>query len=361
MRYRDYSDTDGFKLFDNGQQQSVIGGRVKIDSAGKYSINFNVSSGRYFGWSYADFVGGSYGGILAESTTHYPDFRAEEVADAKATDPAFSDFILNHMASNGWRLGMRQLYLSATPIKQLSFEYGSLGIERGVSTEITTYDNDGYVTGERLRIRDPQHLYFDELTVTYGYMGDFFTPNFFSRGDRLTQSNYHQFMAAKKFGRRLKASVDYTWDKGTNTMREAALASLPEARIFDSVRLELYQRTNAVTFQAFDFDPGNGIAITAGKQLRKDLLIEVGYAYVDHDYTSYTGSQVMDAVNISLNGDAYGTGRRFFTRASIKVNPYISLFGFYTHSFHTFWNSGQEGLTAGFTINFKKLVTDRLN
>jgi hypothetical protein len=80
------------------------------------------------------------------------------------------------MNSRGWGMPVRQLYMSATPISQITAEFGGLGIERGVNTEMTSYDDDGYMTGERVRFHDPKHVFFDQIAVTYGYLGDIYFP-----------------------------------------------------------------------------------------------------------------------------------------------------------------------------------------
>ena len=36
-----------------------------------------------------------------------------------------------------------------------------------------------------------------------------------------------------------------------------------------------------------------------------------------------------------MNADSFLTGRRLFARANFKVNPYVTLFGFYTHTIDT--------------------------
>ena len=238
FRYRNQLATTDARFFDNGQQRSLIDGRFKLDSAGNYAIHFHVSSGRTFNWAYSDEIGNDFQNRELPSLAMSPPAIQERFYAALAADPAAfqRDSVV---ASRGWEMYFRQLYVSATPVKQLSFEYGSLGIERGAATEATTYDEDGYLTGERLRILDPHHLFFDQIAVTYAYEGDVFNPDFFDRGERLGQSNYHQFLAAKRFGTRLSTSIDYTFDKGTHTIRQAALLKISELRVIDSVRPEL--------------------------------------------------------------------------------------------------------------------------
>ena len=265
------------------------------------------------------------------------------------------------LGSRGWEMNFRQLYFSATPVKELSFEYGSLGIERGASTEATTYDEDGYLTGERLRILDPNHLFFDQIAVTFAYEGDLFHPSFFDRAERLGQSNYHQFLAGKRFGNRLRTSIDYTFDKGTHTLRQAALLKVPELKVVDSVRPELYQRLNDKVLSGETYSSGSGFAITASKAFAKKLQLEGGYAGIDQQYGVLTGDRLLAVFGFSMNGDAFLTGNRVFLRSNWNVSPYISLFGYYTHEVTAppaaDYNFNKQGLNGGATINFKNILS----
>ena len=132
-----------------------------------------------------------------------------------------------------------------------------LDIDRGAASEITTYDYDGYVAGERLLINRPDKLFFDEAAVTYAYLGDLYVPNFFARGERLAHSDYHQFLLRKQIKTRINASFDYTWQNASNTLREAVEARIPEARVVDSVRFEAYER---LTGRSWADWPGSGRA-----------------------------------------------------------------------------------------------------
>lgn len=356
-RYRNMADTNGFHLFATGQQRGLIDGRFKFDREGKYSVNFHVSSGRYFSWAYADSIGSGFGDLAGASLNTFTPAQTAKFFTAIAADP-FTD----NIASRGWQMYVRQLYFSASPIKQLGFEYGSLAIERGASTEVTSYDEDGYVTGERLRIRDPKHLFADQIVTTFGYVGDYFHPSFFDRGDHLTRSNYHQFLAQKAIGKRLLASVDYTSHNKVDTMREAVRVNVAESRFLDSARLELYQRTNNVVLQGASFGTGAGFAFTGTKTIRKTVTLEGGYSAIDSHYPVLTGSRFLESVAYNLNADTIGIGRRPFVRASVKVSPYASLFGFYTHQLASdYYTLNQQGMNFGATIDFKKLLQDKVH
>lgn len=356
MRYRNMFDENDYHLFQFGQQRSLASGRFKFDREGKYSVNFRASSGRYFNWGYADVAGGSYADRVQGILVNFPPAQQGQIYRYLFIDP-FVPEVSAHLASRGWEFYMRELYFSARPIKQLAFEYGSLGIDHGVNSEITSFDDDGYIAGGRVRVNDPEHLYLDEISATFAYLGDLVTPNFFARGERLKENNYRQFLAEKHFGTRVKASVDYTWLIGTHTMREAVAVRVPEARFIDKARLELYQRTNDITFYGDTIPSGAGVAVAASKNFHKKVEIEGGYANIDEGYTAYLGSPVARAFGFAINGDSYGIGNRAFTRASVNAGPYINLFGFYTHSFNqNFYTNNKQNLNFGMTIDFKELL-----
>src|ERR1700733_14600877 len=258
LRYRSIFDSDGVHTYDQAQQRTLLEGKVKLDSQGKYSIGFRLSSGHYFDWAYADFIGG---GKTEANLKSIP--RLASVSDQLAAIDAGPQAAV--YPSGGWAILPRQLYFDAKPVDGLELQYGSLGFNRGDNSEITSYDEDGYIAGGRLMVRKPAYLYFDEISVTYAYLGDVTTPNFFDRYQRLSQSNYHQFLLRKKLTPWLDVSTDYTYEV-THTIREAAYIKTKWAKAVDSVRVEAYQRPfDANNVDTDDYASGSGFAITAEK------------------------------------------------------------------------------------------------
>jgi len=43
----------------------------------------------------------------------------------------------------------------------VEIQYGGLYFDRGQSTEVTSYDYDGYLVGERITLNRPRNFYFD--------------------------------------------------------------------------------------------------------------------------------------------------------------------------------------------------------
>ena len=360
LRYRSTFDSNNAHQYDQGQQRSIVDGKFKFDEAGRYGIAFHASTGKYFNWAYADFMGGgNEAGFNREFARATP---TQQVAVAAYEGPQQE---AKQTASGGWSFYVRRLYLDIEPVKGFEGQYGSLDINRGAASEITTYDNDGYITGERLLIKRPENLFFDEASITYAYFGDLYTPNFFARGERLAHSNYHQFLLRKQAGKRVNASFDYTWQDASNTYRQAVEVKIPESRVIDAVRVEVYERTNEISFRGVqDFVAGKkGYAITASRKNtfhRVDL--DAGYAHIDEEQAVLTQSESAATLTMGVNGDSYGMGNRYFVHPTIKLSSCLSATSFYTHEIGNFsipdqilWN--KQNLNAGLVLDLKKALS----
>ena len=357
LRYRSVFDSNNAHEYNQAQQRGIIDGKFKFDRQGKYGIVFHASSGKYFNWAYADFMGGG-----TQKSYNAEFSRATPIQQDAVTAYLTPEHIAVDGASGGWAFYVRRLYFDMEPVNGIEFQYGSLDINRGAASEITTYDNDGYIAGGRLLIKRPKQLFLDEISVTYAYFGDLYTPNFFARGDRLLHSNYHQFLIRKEIAKRLNISFDYTFQDKANTFRQAVEAKIPETLVLDSVRAEIYERQNAITFKdVVDFSPGGkGFAFTlVKKNLAHRLTLEGGYAHIDPEQTVLTQSETAATFCMGVNGDSYGLGSRFFVRPTIKLARYLDVTGFYTHQIgqlivpdQIVWN--KEALNAGLVFDIKK-------
>lgn len=268
-RYRFVDDSASHTVYNQVQDKELFRGMFKIDAEGDYGVVVQAGSGPSFTSSWNE----TGIGTGAPRTNLY----------------------------------VKQFYFTAKPVEGVELQYGGLGINRGVSTEITSYDNDGYVVGERATVRRPKALYFDEVSVTYGYLGDLAQPSVFDRFHRLNSSNYHQFLVSKSFGKRATVSADYTFAGGVETLRQAARFDVKESKVLDSARFEVYERT--------DVAKDAGFAVTVEKKIDR-LTLGGGFADIDPNYGG-------------LNGDFYNRGRRVFVTASEKLPAGFSLNAFY--------------------------------
>jgi len=272
-RYRFVEDSQGETASNQIQHQEIFRGRFKFDAAGRYSVNATVASGNQFTGSWNNTGAGT-----GKATTN---------------------------------LYLKHLYISAQPLAGVEIQCGGLGLLRGESSEITTYDNDGYIIGERVSVKSPKRLFFNEIAVTYAYLGDTKTPDIDKRYHRLKQSNYHQFLVSKKFGARVAASVDYTFQAGTETLRQAVKLDLHEAHLIDMLRFEDYER--------LDVHPAYGFALVGERRVTKRFTLTGGYAQIDRFYGD-------------LNADRFNFGHRVFLLGSYALTPEFTVSTFYSHA-----------------------------
>jgi hypothetical protein len=203
-------------------------------------------------------------------------------------------------------IDVRQIFLSARPVTGIDLQAGSLDVWRGESTEITSYDNDGYLTGARIVIKRPDHLFLDEITYAQANLGDLEQPNAFRRLDRIDDLNYRQVGVMKAVSGRMWLSADYTRHSGVGTLRAAARFDTLAWRVLDRLRLEVYRR--------LDVDEAGGFALTGEKAVMPRLTFSGGMAAIDEHY--------------ALIGDRYGRGNHLFGLATIALNRNLAVQGF---------------------------------
>jgi hypothetical protein len=213
---------------------------------------------------------------------------------------------LRGVGASSNRLFLKQLYVTARPKSGVEFQYGGLGIVRGESSEITSYDNDGYLMGQRLTLSPKRGV--DELTVTAGYLGDLRTPSVTRRLHRLSEVNYGQILVKKKLTDRLTATADFTEDDGERTLRQGIV--IRPSTAVDLIRIEAYERVGGAG--------GAGGAITVEKPFGRTRLA-ASFASIDDHYRP-------------VNGDRYGRGRRLSLTSTTPIGRDVSLQIFVTRA-----------------------------
>lgn len=218
--------------------------------------------------------------------------------------------------NTGWGTGdaqttpyLKLLYFDAKPAKWVEFQFGGIAPNNGENTEITGYDNDVYLMGERVNIRNPKKLFFDEISVANAFIGDNNTPNVFRRFKRLGDSNYHQFLVRKQLNKRVGFSADYTFEAGRDFLRQAVNIKAPELQVLDHVVFENYQR--------LDPNPGYGFSLWGDKKVNPRLTLGGGFAHIDRPM---------------LNADRFPPGNRPFVNGSYKLTRELSINVFYNHA-----------------------------
>ncbi len=248
------------------QYQAQIQGSLRIDSRGRYSIAAALGTGSRFnsGWNRTGIGNGA----------HAYDFHA------------------------------RQLSLDVRLKPWLEISTGGLGFVRNNSTDITSYNNNGYLTGHRISIRKPEQLFFDEVHLLAGYLGDFNDPSVFSRLDRMGHFNYYFLGFKKNLSPHISLSVDSTQHADRQTLRQAVRIQVPGSRFFQEMTFEQYERYHP--------DTAYGFAWHLDHRFTRRLHLWGGFSAVDQNYGPW-------------NSDRLGRGNRLFFVSSWELLPDITV------------------------------------
>jgi hypothetical protein len=275
LRYR-YIDTSAGVITTNHlQHREGVRARVKLDTSAKYTLNFGLFTGVRFtsGW---DNTGWG----------------------------------INDAQSN---FAFKALHVAAIPIAGVEAQYGGLYIIKGESTEVTTFDEDGYVIGQRVSVKRPKQFYLNEISATVGYLATDPREIPISKRTKYLNDtpNYRHFLVDKKVGQRAGISTDFTYAAGAKTWREAVNLKTPELRVVDTVIFETYQRINR--------NPDQGFALTLDKVLDKKLSVNWGYASIDREYGV-------------LNADRFQIGNRVFAMVIYNISTEFLASAFITRA-----------------------------
>jgi hypothetical protein len=266
LRYRVIDNSAGVVTTNQLQHRESLRGRIKADRAGRYALNFGLFTGARFtsGW----------------------DNTPIGISDAQKN------------------LAFKQLFFAAQPVAGVEGQVGGLYIVRGESTEITTYDEDGYIMGERISIRRPKELFFDDISLTNAYLNpDPALIGVSHRFRHIDEPNYRHFLVDKKFGKRAGASTDFTTDRGVRTWRQGVNIKTPELHYVDTVIFENYERVHP--------DTEYGFALSVDKAVTRKLSFNGGYASIDPRFGG-------------LNSDRFNFGNRVFLTTTYLVSPQLT-------------------------------------
>jgi hypothetical protein len=200
-------------------------------------------------------------------------------------------------------LSPKQLFVTARPTERISIDAGGLYLARGDSTEATSYDNDGYIVGERLTFHHAFGNAVDSVIVTAGHLGDFDQANVFKRLGRIADTNYGQLIVTKRVGH-LSMSGQYSFERDRHIARAAVVSPIAWTRLMEQLRAEMYVRFSPV--------PAYGYALMIQRHATTRLMVSGGLARIDGLYGS-------------SNGDFFASGTRSFAAASLRLSGGLSV------------------------------------
>lgn len=273
LRYRWAKNSNEVETSDSLQWHGLVRGRFLFDEGAKVSLNASAFSG------------------------------ATYVASWNDTGIGRGDFV--------GRFRVRHLFLAVEPARGIELQVGGLAPNRGEVSENVSYDMDGYLVGQRATIR-PSTGRVTQFSATVGHIGDFAEPGVIKRLDSIVDYNYGQVLIGVRLHPRATASFDYTHEDGLDYLREAVvIRTPPDTKVFTGVRIESYQRVSDNT--------GWGFNASADLKLGR-LLVTGGIMNVDSGYRP-------------INGDRYGSGKRYYSIGTLPVNGDVTLTAFHTHAF----------------------------
>jgi hypothetical protein len=272
MRYRFTENSQDRKTVDDLQYQTQFRGRFLFDKAGHYNIGTFVTTGSAFRSSW------NYTGAGTNLEAH--------------------------------PLYVRQLWLGVSPTKTLEFQGGGMAVNKGELSDPIASDNDSFIIAARATVR-PQKGWLTQLSGTAGYFNDASPSNLFVQIDD-AHFNYGQALAGFKLGARASASVDYTYERGRDILREGVVFRMPKSvEVLTAIRLESYQRV--------DPDQHSGYNASADVKVKK-LTATVGLMSTDRNYGPF-------------NGDRYELGSRYYYVINYPLTSSLQLQAYHTRAY----------------------------
>jgi hypothetical protein len=265
-RYRVIENSRDVLTSNQTQYKDAIRGRINLDRRKRFTINFGYFSGNSFISTWNNWGAGRVG---FDGKNNY----------------------------------LKQLFASARVVDGVELQYGGVYVRRGEDDDITTYDEDGYVVGERVTVQRPKQFFFDDIVVSRGEIGPFAQPNLGKRWDGLQHPNYAQGLVVKHLTQELAGSLDFTAQDEMRTIRAAVTWHPPARTKISTLRYEQYRRTS--------FHAASGFAAWAETRLPLKSRLQAGYATIDEFYGGW-------------NADRIQSGRRFFAIYNVPIRGPLS-------------------------------------
>ncbi|HEY9784269.1 MAG TPA: hypothetical protein V6D17_02635 [Candidatus Obscuribacterales bacterium] len=297
-RFRLVENSDEIVTNEHVQYRFSLAGRFNLDGDGDHSIFFRLTTGAVFGNTWNN-TGLSFNGS--------------------------QDGQLD--------MAIRHLDYTVRIMPWLSLSAGSLEFDKGESSVITHFTQEGYFMGAKVRLMRPDLVWFDQMSLSVGYLGGLNDASVFDRLNQIGSFNYVQILIAKELGR-VRLSADVTKWGETVLLHQAGTVRVAEAVVLDKVHIETYQRLTTA--------PDFGYALWGEKSIGK-LAINVGYANIDPLFV--------------LNDGKYGIGQRVFGGVSYDITQELSVRAYYTHAFNNDFKVGNaERFDLAVVYNFMPLI-----
>ncbi len=221
-----------------------------------------------------------------------------------------------------WVFNMKSFYFGQKLGKHFEAQAGGLEFDRGVATEASAPDNDGFLTGYRGMVSTAGKGWLpNKVVVTVGFVGDLGIVNVYNRlYHRMDEANYAQVLVQKAFNKKHEASAEYNTIEGIDYVRGAYRWKKVPARVFDELQLEVLSRaTENATF---------GWSTTLGKSVghKNPWKFALTYSDIPKQMFNNFGAQVLE------NGDWVSLGKRMGGNLTFAPIPTAKDFNLNLHA-----------------------------
>lgn len=204
------------------------------------------------------------------------------------------------LGTRQWVFNMKTFYFGQKIGKHFEAQAGGLEFDRGVATEASAADNDGFLNGYRSMVTTSGKGWMpNKVVVTVGFVGALGVVNVYNRMyHHMDDANYGQVLVQKAFNKKHEASVEYNALEGIDYIRGAYRWKKIPAHVFDELQLELLSRaTENATF---------GWSTTLGKSLgqKNPWKVALTYSDIPKQMFNKSGAQILE------NGDWVSLGKR---------------------------------------------------
>lgn len=191
---------------------------------------------------------------------------------------------------------LKDLFLGQRVGSRVELRAGGIEFDRGVGSEATLADEDGFQVGYQLLYAPPRGWWLDRLQVTVSRVGEFHHPSVFARFPGMTDPNAVQALAEKRLTEKLEVSGEFDRIEGVEFVR-GALRWAPPA-FLDRMTLESIVRTAN--------NPSLGYSVQLARRLgvRRPYSLTLTYSHMESGVFANQGARLL------LNGDQPNLGQR---------------------------------------------------
>lgn len=211
-------------------------------------------------------------------------------------------------------LSVKDLFVGQKLGPHMELQVGGIEFDRGVGTEATFADDDGFQVGYRLQYSLPGGWWPERMQVTAARIDEFHHPSVFARLPGLGDPNAVQVLAQKQLGENTQVSGEFDRIAGVHFGRWAVRWTPPA--VLDKLILESMVRASD--------DPSVGYSLQLARGFKPVGPWNLALTYSHMEWGVFEQGQR----RLLLNGDQPNLGQRLAFQVSRPMGHGLTLTGF---------------------------------